>query len=58
MKVQNLSKQVDFTNLPYYFEGRSAPKAVIAFKGPLGFYENIKVCYITLEKAEEKTKII
>ena len=28
----------------------------MGFKGPLGFYKNIKAGHITLEKAEEKRK--
>ena len=51
--IQNLSKQIDFNDLIYYFQGKSGPKNFINFKGPLGFYENKKDGYITLEKAEE-----
>ena len=55
---QNVGKQIDFNNLTYYFKGKSAPKTFIGFKGPLGFYKNIKEAYITLKKAEKKTKRI
>ena len=55
-EIQNLSKQIDFNNLTYYFKGESAPKNVIGFKGPLGFYKYIKDGFITLEKAEENKK--
>ena len=55
-EIQNLSKQIDFNNLTYYFKGESAPKNVIGFKGPLDFYKNIKIGHITLEKAEENKK--
>ena len=56
MKYQNLSKQIDFNNLTYYFKGESAPKNFIDFKGPLDFYKNIKAGYIKLEKVEGKQK--
>ena len=55
-EIRNLSKQIDFNNLTYKDKGKTAPKHFIAFKGPLGFYKNIKEGYITLEKAEEKQK--
>ena len=52
--IQDLSKQIDFDNLTYHYNGKTSPKNFIAFKGPLGFYKNIKDDYMTLEKAEEK----
>ena len=53
---QDLSKQIDFHNLTYHYKGKTASKLFIAFKGPPGFYKNIREGYITLEKAEEKQK--
>ena len=35
--IQNLSKQIDFNDLIYYFQGKSGPKNFINFKGPLVF---------------------
>ena len=34
---KELSKQIDFNNLTYYFKGKSAPRKFIGFKDPLGF---------------------
>ena len=56
-KIQNLSKQIDFNNLIYYFKDESGTKSFISFKGPLAFSKNTKDGYITLEKGEEKQKI-
>ena len=50
--IQNLSKQINFNNLIYYFKSKSVPKIFISFRGPLGFHKNIKDVY-TLEKAEQ-----
>ena len=36
-EIQNLSKQINFKNLTYYFKGESGPKDVIGFKGSLAF---------------------
>ena len=55
-EIQNLSKQINFNNLIYNFKGKNGPKSFIGFKGPLGFYKNIKDGYTTLEKAEESQK--
>ena len=55
-EIQNLSKQIDFNDLTYCYEGNTVPKTFIGFKGPLDFYENKKESYITLEKAEEEQK--
>ena len=52
-EIQNLSEQIDFDNLTYYFKGKSAPKGFIGFKGPLDFYKNINEDYITIKKAEQ-----
>ena len=57
-ETQNLSKQVDFNNLIYYFKGEGDSKIFVRFKDPLTFYKNIKDGYTTLEKAEEKQKKI
>ena len=55
-EIQDLSKQTDFNNLTYHYNGNIAPKTFIGFKGQLGFYRNIKEGYVTLEKAAEKKK--
>ena len=55
-EIRDLSKQINFNNLTYHYKGKTASKNFIAFKGPLGFYKNIKEGYITLEKTEEKQK--
>ena len=40
-EIQNLSKQIDFNNLIYYFKAESGLKVFISFKGPVTFYENL-----------------
>ena len=55
-EIQNLSKQIDFNNIIYYFKGESAPKNFIGLKGPLAFYKNIKDGYMTLENTAETQK--
>ena len=52
-EIQNFIKQINFNMLIYYFKSNSVPKNFISFNGPLGFHENIKHAYTTLEKAEE-----
>ena len=52
-EIQNLSEQIDFNNLTYYFKGKIAPKGFIGFKGPPDFYKNINEGYITVKKAEQ-----
>ena len=52
-EIQNLSKQINFNNLTYFFQSNSDPKRIIGFRGPLGFYKSIKDSYTTQEKAEE-----
>ena len=49
-KIEDLSEQIDFTNLTYHYQGKIDPKSFISFKGPLSFYRSIKEGYITLEK--------
>ena len=56
-EIQDLSKQIDFNNLTYHYKGNTVRKAFIGFKGPLGFYKNIKEGYIKIRKAEEKQKV-
>ena len=36
--IQDLSKQVDFNKLTYYYKGKIPSKIFIAFKGPLNVY--------------------
>ena len=55
-EIQTLSKQIDFNNLVYYFNGESRSKNFISFRGPLNFYKNIKNDHTTLEKAEKNKK--
>ena len=51
-EIQNLSSQIDFNNLIYYFNSESCPKNSIGFEGPLGFYKSTKDGYRALEKAK------
>ena len=55
-EIQNLSKQISFNNLLYYFNSNSYPKRFIGFKGPLAFYKMIRDGYTTLEVAEGNQK--
>ena len=55
-EIQNLSKQIDFHSLTYYFKDESYSKHFINLKSALAFYRNIKVGYITLGKAIESEK--
>ena len=55
-EIQNLSNQINFNNLIYYFKSKSCAKNFFSFKGPLVFYRNIKDGYTTLYKAEESQK--
>ena len=48
-EIPNLSKQTDFNNVAYRYNGNNDPKTFIDFKDPLGFYK-------TLEKAEDQKK--
>ena len=50
--MQNLSNQIDFNNLIYYFNSESCPKNSIGFEGPLRFYKSTKDNYRTLEKSK------
>ena len=55
-EIQNLSKQISFKNLLYYFKSNSDPKRFIGFKDPLAFYKIIRDGYTTLEVAEGNKK--
>ena len=55
-EIQNLSKQINFNSLTYFFQSNSDPKEIIGFKGPLGFYKSIKDSYTTHEKKKKIKK--
>ena len=57
-EIRDLRKQINFDSLTYNYNGKTAPKNFIGFKGSLGFYKNIKEGYTTLEKAEIKHLIL
>ena len=52
-EIENVSKQIDFNNLTYYFNGEGDWKGLINVKRPLAVYKNVNNGYITLEKAEK-----
>ena len=52
-EIHRLSKQINFNNLICYYQGKSAPKYFIYFKGPLILYNNIQNGYIDIQKAEK-----
>ena len=54
-EIQEISKEIDFNNLNYYFKTPGiSPINSIKFKGPFGFFKEIKNCNISLKKAEEE----
>ena len=34
-EIQDLSNQIEFNNLTYYYKGKNDPKKFIGFQGPL-----------------------
>ena len=52
-EIENVSKQIDFNNLTYYFNGEGGWKGLTNVKRPLAVYKNVNNGYITLEKAEK-----
>ena len=55
-EIQNVSKQICFNSLTYYFKGESGSKHFTNFKSALAFHRNIKVGYITLGRVVESQK--
>ena len=55
-EMQDLNKQIDFSNLIYYYKGNTAPKMFVSYNDPLRLFKNIKQGNITLEKAGEEQK--
>ena len=58
--MNKLSEGIDFNNLTYHYTGKSAPKYVFRFKGPLIIYNDIKNGRISLQKEkklQEKLKL-
>ena len=52
--IYNLSKQINFNNLTYYFNSKgSSLISFIGFKGPLNLYKNIHNGDITIKDAEK-----
>ena len=55
-EVQEISKKIDFNNLTYYFKTSGiSPINFIKFKGPFGFFNEIKNGNISL-KSRRRTK--
>ena len=52
-ELNKLSEGIDFNNLTYQYKGKSAPKYVICFEGPLTIYNDVKNGRITLRKEEK-----
>ena len=55
-KIQDLSKQADFSNSAYHYKDKNVSKIFVGFKGSLSFHKSIKEGYKRLEKAEEQQK--
>ena len=56
-EIYNISKQIDFSNLTYYFEDKNiTPINFIGFRGPMHIYNDIKDGNISIEKIEEDQK--
>ena len=56
-EIQGLHKQINFNNSICYFKSNRNSKNFISFKGPLGFYKNIKDGYTRLKKQNKVKKI-
>ena len=56
MKRKNVSKQIDFNNLVFYFKTKKGPGKLTSFKGLLNFFKDIIDGYTALEKAKENKK--
>ena len=53
-KIQNISGQIRFQYLTYYFKSRNlAPINFFGFRGPLNIYKRIKNGDVSIEKAEK-----
>ena len=55
-EIQILSKQIDYNNLMYYFNGKCGSRDFLNCKGLLALYRNIKNGYIALAKAKVNQK--
>ena len=56
-EIQEIGKEIDFNNLIYYFKNSDiSPMDFIRFKGPFGFFNEIKNGNILLKK-QKKNKI-
>ena len=54
-EIQERSKKIDFNNLTYYFKtSRICPINFIEFKGPFGFFKEIRNGDKSLKEAEEE----
>ena len=43
-EIYNIGKQIDFTNLTYYFKDKSiSPINFVGFRDPINIYNNIKM---------------
>ena len=56
--IQDLSKQISYRNLFYYFKSKSAPIKFLRFKTPLSFYRNIKDIHFNTRKSRKRSKRI
>ena len=57
-EIYNMSKQIDFNNLNYYFKDQNITTVnFISFKGSLQIYVFIKNSNISIEKIEEDQKL-
>ena len=52
-EIDKQSEQINFNNLTYHNEGKSAPKYFMCFKGPLIIYNDINNGRINLQKEEK-----
>ena len=54
-QIQEIGKEIDFNNLIYYFKNSDiSPMDFIRFKGPFGFFNEIKNGNILLKNTEEE----
>ena len=53
--IQEISKKIDYSKSTYYFkDSHIFPINIIKFKGPFGFFEEIRNSNISIKKAEEE----
>ena len=53
-EIQNLSEQINYNNLAYYFKTKNKLKHFIGFRFPLNFFKNIRDGGTIIEEINKK----